>query len=306
MLLLSLLFIAVVGFLAQTTGLCMVRGVKEATNGKPIFLISILLSGSFVWLAIGAAYLLGQPVRLDSYFPTLLSAVGGLIFGLGAAFNGGCGVSTISRFARGQIMMIATMIGWMVSWLLFAEWFSGDVGEQYTLSFTLHMGVLFSLSVILLAVAFKSEAKIRKLWLSMLGIGVMAGLVFIYEPHWTPSGLLKSMGLSVWNGHEASWPRVERFYLFLFLVLGMVIAAVVTKSFELKFVTPKRLSKHFIAGILMGVGAVMAGGGNDTQLLVALPALSAAGIATVVSIVMGIYVGLAIISKRRTASLIDK
>ena len=292
MLLLSLLFIAIIGFLSQTTGLCMVRGVKEATSGKPVFLISILLSGSFVWLAIAAAHLLGQPVRIESHFPTLLSAFGGLVFGLGAAFNGGCGVSTISRFARGQVKMAATMLGWLVSWLLFAKWLNSDVTSSYVISPILHMVILISLSLLLLVVAFKSDTQVRNLWLSMLGIGLMAGLVFIYEPHWTPSGLLKSMGLSVWNGHDAIWPREERFYLFFCLVLGMVVAALVTKSFYFELASLARLGKHFMSGVLMGIGAVMASGGNDSQLLVALPALSLAGLVATLCIVIGIFIGL--------------
>jgi uncharacterized membrane protein YedE/YeeE len=269
----------------------MVRGVKEAIGGKPVFLISILLSGSFMWLAIGAAHLLGQPVVHATQFPTLMSVLGGLIFGFGAAFNGGCGVSTISRFARGQVMMAATMLGWLVSWLVFADLLVASAGKAYTLSPMAHIGALMVISMILLIVAFKSEANTRKLWLSMLAIGVMAGLVFIYEPHWTPSGLLKSMGLSVWNGHEAQWPRAERFYLFLCLVLGMLVAAVMTKSFQFKLAPLFRLVRHFMAGMLMGVGAVMAGGGNDSQLLVALPALSLAGLVATVSIVIGIAIG---------------
>lgn len=297
MLLLSLFFIAVIGFLAQTTGLCMVRGVKEATSGKPVFLISILLSGSFVWLAIGLAYLLEQPVSSNSYYPTMQSVFGGLTFGLGAAFNGGCGVSTISRFARGQIMMAATILGWLVSWLLFVELFSGSVGKAYTIPPTPHIGFLISLSAILLVVAVKSDIKTRRLWLSMLGIGVMAGLVFIYEPHWTPSGLLKSVGLSVWQENGADWPRIERFYLFGCLVLGMGIAAVITKSFRFKSVSFSRLIKHFLSGILMGLGAVMASGGNDSQLLVALPALSAAGLVATLCIVIGIFLGIKLLNK---------
>ncbi|MDF2152520.1 YeeE/YedE thiosulfate transporter family protein [Vibrio sp. CAU 1672] len=299
MLLLSLLFIAIIGFLAQTTGLCMVRGVKQAIGGNPVFLMSILLSGAFVWLAIGAAYSLGQPVNLNAQFPTLLSAVGGLIFGLGAAFNGGCGVSTISRFARGQVLMAATMIGWLASWLLFAELFVGHTGKGYTIAPVLHMSVLIGLSVALLVVAFKNYANVRKLWLSMFAIGAMAGLVFLYEPHWTPSGLLKSMGLSIWNDHDASWPKAERFYLFFCLVLGMVAAAVVTRSFQFELAAVSRLFKHFLAGMLMGIGAVMAGGGNDSQLLVALPALSAAGLVATVSIVIGIYIGVKLQGNRQ-------
>lgn len=292
MLLLSLFFITVIGFLAQTTGLCMVRGVKEATSGKPVFLVSILLSGSSVWLAIAIAYFLEQPIRLNSNFPTILTALGGFIFGLGAAFNGGCGVSTISRFARGQVMMVATILGWLVSWLLFVDLFTDRAGKAYLISPVLHIMILIGLSVVLLVVASKSDTKTRKLWLSMLGIGVMAGLVFIYEPHWTPSGLLKSVGLSVWNGNGAAWPRSERFYLFFFLVLGMAIAAFVTKSFRFEFVSLIQLTKHFFSGTLMGLGAVMAGGGNDSQLLVALPALSAAGLVATLGIVIGIFIGL--------------
>ncbi|MGR5222359.1 YeeE/YedE thiosulfate transporter family protein [Vibrio parahaemolyticus] len=291
MLILSLVFIAIIGFLAQTTGLCLVRGVKEAISGKPVFLISILLSGTFMWLAIGAAHLLGQPVIPTTQFPTLMSALGGLIFGFGAAFNGGCGVSTISRFARGQVMMAATMLGWLASWLLFSELLVGRAAKEYELSLVIHIAALLILSMMLLIVAFKSDANTRKLWFSMLGIGVMAGLVFIYEPHWTPSGLLKSIGLSVWNGHDDSWPRVERFYLFLGLVLGMVVAAVITKSFQFELASVMRLFKHFMAGMLMGVGAVMAGGGNDSQLLVALPALSLAGLVATLCIVIGIFIG---------------
>ncbi len=134
MLLLSLFFITVIGFLAQTTGLCMVRGVKEATSGKPVFLVSILLSGSSVWLAIAIAHFLEQPIRLNSNFPTILTALGGFIFGLGAAFNGGCGVSTISRFARGQVMMVATILGWLVPWLLFVDLFTDRAGKAYLIS----------------------------------------------------------------------------------------------------------------------------------------------------------------------------
>lgn len=292
MLLLSILCIAIIGFLAQTTGLCMVRGVKETIDGKPVFLVSILFSGSLMWLAIGISSLMGHSVALSTLFPTVTSALGGLVFGFGAAFNGGCGVSTISRFARGQAKMAATVMGWLVSWLLLTELFGGSAGDTYEISPKVHLGGLVIFSLVVLIVAFKSNADTRKLWFSMLSIGVMAGLVFIYEPHWTPSGLFKSMGLSVWNEGDETWPRIERFYLFIALVVGMVTAAVVTRSFLFEMTSVVTLFKHFMAGVLMGIGAVMAGGGNDTQLLVALPALSLAGFVSILCIVVGIYLGL--------------
>ncbi|AXB30838.1 hypothetical protein DSB67_04295 [Vibrio campbellii] len=75
------------------------------------------------------------------------------------------------------------------------------------------------------------------------------------------------------------------------LIGGMVIAAIAKKSFEFRPSAIKHYMRHLAAGILMGLGAVMAGGGNDSQLLVALPALSSAGIVAVMSIIAGIFVG---------------
>jgi hypothetical protein len=41
----SLLLVCIIGFLAQSIGLCMVRGVNEFKSGKPEFLLALLLRG---------------------------------------------------------------------------------------------------------------------------------------------------------------------------------------------------------------------------------------------------------------------
>ena len=75
------------------------------------------------------------------------------------------------------------------------------------------------------------------------------------------------------------------------LICGMVTAALYTRSFKLELSSWQVYSKHLFAGILMGIGAVIAGGGNDSQLLLALPSFSPAGITTIVAILVGIYLG---------------
>jgi len=47
-----------------------------------------------------------------------------------------------------------------------------------------------------------------------------------------------------------------------------------------------------MAGTCMGVGASLALGGNDSQLLLALPTLSPGGITSVVGMLTGIWLGL--------------
>jgi hypothetical protein len=50
----------------------------------------------------------------------------------------------------------------------------------------------------------------------------------------------------------------------------------------------------WVAGTSMGIGAALARGGNDSQLLLTLPVFSPAGITAVASMLVGLYLGLRI------------
>lgn len=235
----------------------------------------------------------------SGFYPSIYAFIGGLLFGLGAAANGGCGVSTVSRFARGELPMLMTIFGWVVAWLALEPLIPQAISpEPIHLGWSLRYGVLALLSFIVLSCLFFVRSERRKLWLSILGIGLLGGLAFLYEPHWTPSGLLRSMSLSTWHSDDAKWPESSRFVLVAILILGMFVAAKLTRSFLLRGMRFGSGAKHFAAGCLMGVGAVMAKGGNDTQLLVAMPSLSLNGFVAVASMVVGIYVGLLVIERK--------
>jgi hypothetical protein len=61
---LALICVGSLGYLAQTTGLCMVRGVNEWKSGKPEFLLAILSSGALAWAAMLYSHYFGT--NLDS------------------------------------------------------------------------------------------------------------------------------------------------------------------------------------------------------------------------------------------------
>ena len=77
----------------------------------------------------------------------------------------------------------------------------------------------------------------------------------------------------------------------MFLILGMLLSALKAKTFEFKYDGYKICFKHLLAGICMGIGAAIANGGNDSQLLLALPGLSLAGFVTVFFMLIGIFIG---------------
>jgi hypothetical protein len=285
----ALLLIGILGYLAQSIGLCLVRGVDEATKGKPAFLIAILCSGSFTWLvAMLAGYFDLSPVFI-SFELSFYAVLGGMLFGIGATFNNGCGVSTISKLARGNLVMLVTVLGWFIGWYILTLFMPDIQIIHYDLPIFWQYGFLiFSSVIILFFMLFTSKCN-KRLWLSMLAIGFMASIVFLIEPKWTPSALLKDLSYALINHKGQNWPSLMRFVLILSLITGMLIAAIKTKTFKFKLTNVKHSIKHLFSGICMGVGAAIAGGGNDSQLLLALPSLSPAGFATVFFMLLGIY-----------------
>lgn len=94
-------------------------------------------------------------------------------------------------------------------------------------------------------------------------------------------------------------PSTSRYAIFASLITGMAIAAWRTNRFKLALPNVKQNTLHLVAGVFMGLGASLAMGGNDSQLLLALPAFSpagfvAAGFVAVGSMLVGIWVGLLI------------
>ena len=116
------LCVCFLGYLAQTTGLCMVRGVREWKAGNKEFLLAIVFSGVLAWVAAFFSDITDIKFNFQTYALSGWFVFGGLIFGLGAALNKSCGVSTLSRLARGDVRMIATILGWLVGWVILAYW----------------------------------------------------------------------------------------------------------------------------------------------------------------------------------------
>ena len=287
-----LLLIFLLGYLAQSTGLCMVRGVTECKNGDPSFLVAILSSGVLAWVAVVTGYYLDLPLQFRVFEPSVLFGIGGVLFGIGAAFNQGCGVSTLSKLSRGDLSMTATIFGWLTGWTILATWRPVIAVSPLPLPTNVTYGVLIVLSLLISIWAYLGDSKRKQRWFGMMGIGLLAGFIFLYQPKWTPSGLLHDLSQAILQRNKALWPNMERYLLFVGLLFGMFVAAWRTKRFELVLPKLGRSLTHLLSGILMGIGASFAMGGNDSQLLLALPTFSLAGIVAVTGIIIGLFIGL--------------
>lgn len=288
----TLLLVCIIGYLAQFIGLCMVRGVNELKKGKPEFLIAILFSGVLSWVAMVFTSFTDIPTNLKSFEVNVWFALGGLLFGFGTAFNQGCGVSTLGKLSRGDSKMIFTILGWLFGWSILAKWNPPINHNKFIISSDITIGILITLSIALMVWAFFGDKERRKLWLTMMAIGLIGGFVFLFDPKWPPSGLLHKISHAMANSESNLWPPKDSYLLFIALLIGMLSANLYTKKFEVIKSGWKGWAIHITAGTLMGIGASLALGGNDTQLLLALPTFSPAGVIAVFSMLVGIWVGL--------------
>jgi hypothetical protein len=286
-----LICVCLLGYLAQTTGLCMVRGVNEWKAGNKEFLLAILFSGILIWVAALFSHFAGIPLSFNAYPISSWLLFGGFIFGLGAAFNGSCGVSTLSRLTRGDSRMVATIIGWLVGWTILAHWSSQiDLVRNPSPTNINYLPLIIG-SLAIIIWAFWGNNKRKKLWFGMMGIGLLAGFIYLYQPKWPPSGLLNHLSHALVENKPNNWPLFEQYVFSITLLLGMFLAAWRTKKFLFKPSNIKHWATHLVAGILMGTGASLAMGANSVQLLLALPIFSPAGFGAVISMLLGIWGG---------------
>lgn len=287
-----LIIICLLGYLAQTTGLCMVKGVNEWKAGNKEYLLAILFSGTFIWVSTLFAHLSNIQVSFMAYQMNSWFLCGGFLFGLGTAFNKGCGISTLGRLTRGDSRMLTTVIGWLIGWTILAYWSPEVTLIRKPLLGSIPYFLLVALSFIIIIWASFGDKKRKKLWFGMMSLGLISGFIYLYQPKWPPTALLNQLSKALLDDELNRWPSLEQYSFFIALLLGMLLAAWHTKKFIFVPSNIKHWLKHLFAGTLMGIGASLAMGGNSVQLLMGLPTLSAGSFEAVGGILLGIWSGL--------------
>lgn len=310
---LSFVLVFFIGFAAHRASLCTVRAVMQwMEQRKSSLLVSFfyaslwasLVTGLFVWVGAPIA---GRPVLASSW---LFSVVGGLLFGMGAAVNGGCSLSTLQRLADGETRLLTTLVFFVlgslvVTWLQSvgtlpwphaeALWWSAlDAGFRKSL-----MLLLLAWAVWQLAVLWR--CRVRNLrpdqWLlapryrlsmAAMVLGLCSGLLFLLEGAWTYTNYLRELGISWVSGTTP--PGWHRLTLVACLFVGMVVSSVQRGQFQWRGAQTMFGWRNMLGGGLMGIGGALVPGGNDTVLLVLMPTLSLQALASFAAMLTGIYV----------------
>jgi uncharacterized membrane protein YedE/YeeE len=310
---LVVLLVAVTGFVAHRASLCTVRAVAEVLNAGTAHMLASFFKAA-LWAALVYGLLLAlapQSARFPAFEPRGLAVFGGFLFGVGAAFNGGCSYSTLQRIADGDLAGLASIAGIVLGVL---GWSAIDARLAIThpVQVTALWAKIGSIAPWLLGLlALLAAAEMVRLWrtrpesaspwrllratnyrvgTAAAVVGICAGLLYAILGAWSYTGTLR-------RAIDAAYrllpgPAALNWLLFAAAFFGMVVSSVQRRSFALRWRPRGALAPRLAGGMLMGLGASLVPGGNDTLILTGLPALSGWAVTTYLALVGGVAFGL--------------
>jgi hypothetical protein len=312
LLLLGALLAGLAGYTAQSGSICSVRAIAEAVNGRDCRML-VSLAKAAIWAAAVAAPLGWATFgEVDAEMPRLSFIVlaGGFLFGIGAALNSGCAVSTINHLASGDGAMLMTLAGFATGSLLTARVAGGPVAGGaipfLAIPGTLQAAIivaawLWAVLELRRFILRRSAGRGRSLAIAAAGLGLCNGILFVLQGPWAYTAAIAQT-----SGYVFGWspaPHLVVVVLFAALVGGAGIGAWRSGRFSLRWQGERPWTQHFLGGVLMGGGAALVPGGNDAVLLNAVPLLAEHAVPTFAAMLLGVTVGLVLQRRIRFRSV---
>jgi uncharacterized membrane protein YedE/YeeE len=308
------LFAFLLGFAAHRASICTVRAVAEVISARTAFMLAsiaksalwvIALTLPFLWLVpAAAAGIGGWPLTLTALF-------GGLLFGFGAALNGGCAYSTMTRLMDGEVRMAVSIGGFAVGILTFlmlvdVKWLTRPAPTPALIGSVLTFALL--LSALLLAWAIYELPRIwrnrpkhmglkdlvlapqYRLSTAALLIGIASAVIFLLigSPGYTITLQTLVQGLA----GSGALPNAARGVLLLAVLAGMLASTLQRGSFRLDWRPQLSWLRNIFGGALMGLGTAMLPGGNDALILYGIPSFSPHALPAYIALILGAAIGL--------------
>lgn len=312
----SLLLAALLGFTVHRASLCTVRTVAEIFNTRKAHMAAAILKTVLWVIAVSVPILLFLPditAPNRRYAVSIAATTGGFLFGVGAAINSGCAFSTLWHLANGNLWMLTTLLGYCVgvAGMSFMVPVIGPGQALTPLLFEAPNLLIFTVLALLWLFLcwetfrlWKTRAigrgwrqlllsKHYRLSTAALVLGFSGGGLYVLHDTWTYTNVLKQNLQSLLL--PIGKPEAINLLLFLSLFIGMLLSAWQRGSWRLQWRRIQIWPRHLIGGALMGAGAVLIPGGNDTLMLKSIPGLSPHSIPAMIALFIGIGITLLII-----------
>lgn len=267
------------GFALVRANSCTVASTKRLIcDGKADWLVGLLVAISWSGIALFAiAALMPGHVQLPAQIPTGgYLMLGSILLGIGATINKGCFLGSISQFGRGNANYLFTLLGIALA-LAWANHGSASTGDVPAAHIATRLAI-FTNPVTLLFVPFalygiaKFIRSRKQTMLALIGVGVSGGIIYAMNPDWSYTALL---GKLVRGEYQIARLKLELGAIAMFA--GAVVSSFLAHTFKCRWPTIRQSAGCFVGGLLMGIGAGLIPGGNDSLMLWAIPGLTIYG-----------------------------
>jgi len=317
-----LLLALLMGFVADRTNLCTVSAVAEIMTERRAWVLWNITK-IVLWI-LGISILFDfffevTPLNYDRFTLRWMSIGGGVIFGAGAALNGGCSLQTITRLGRGNLGTIFSILGMPVGAALarvlllrYPQAIPGRETEPLLIPSALQLTLVIVLSLLMLW----EFARLMRTWQprqwrthllapdyqpasSAALLGIANGTLFSLVGTWMFTYTLIQSLTNIFYPESALYRPlpVQLWWLLGAYLLGIIVSAIQSRHALLQ-TTPKPVwIRYFLGGVLMGLGAALVPGGNDVLLFNAIPGLSLHAIPAYLAMLAGIWISLLVIMR---------
>jgi hypothetical protein len=310
---------ALLGFAAHRGGICTVKAAGEMLSTRRVrMLLSFLKTATWAFIVmIPFTWMDGGEALPPLLLPSLLGLAGGFLFGIGAAINGACAISTISRLGDGDTTMMLTIMamagglaaGLQLNTAAYALTPTFAITDHRLLTILIWSAALGWALLELrhvssatpapgirraLGGAFRTRAPWRLSTVAIV-IGVGNALLCAHAGSWAYTGTLADG--AVWLTAGGAPPALLNVSLMVALIGGAAASSLLSRRLRLRTPRKDAAIRSLVGGLLMGMGAAAVPGGNDALLLHGLPALSPHAPVTYACLFAGCVAGLLLIRR---------
>lgn len=286
------------GFSLVRANSCSVASTRRLViERRADWLLGLFVAISWAGLVLlSFAFLTPLNLRFPADMPITMSlAAGSVLLGMGALLNKGCFLGSVSQLCRGNFNYFLTLAGIALALGVFTYASDGaDATRGRSAAEAIaavHLTWFGCLATVLFAVMIvfslmKLHRRRTMTMMALIAVGISGGVMYAYNPDWSYTSVLDRAVKGELT--PRTWP-LEVGALSMFG--GAVLSSVLGSNFTIVLPSYRAAASCLTGGFLMGTGAKMIPGGNDTMMLWSIPGLASHGLVAYMGMMLTIAAG---------------